>query len=229
VLVGAAVTTCAIGLSLGLASPARADEGVSEVYNQRQGLQEPDPRTAELPEQAGSLGDQGSLSERQSLQAESEPKSKEKEKEKESKKKSKKKKSKPQVLTCPVAGPRSYTDTYGAPRSGGRKHMGTDIFAPRGAAILAIEDGTIDRLGENPLGGTSLYLEGESDTSYYYAHLDGYVDGLEEGSDVEAGEHLAYNGNTGNARSTRPHLHLEVMPDGGDNVNPYPYVERACG
>jgi murein DD-endopeptidase MepM/ murein hydrolase activator NlpD len=46
---------------------------------------------------------------------------------------------------------------------------------------------------------------------------------------VQAGEQLAYNGDTGNARGTRPHLHLEVMPDGGDNVNPYPYVERACG
>jgi murein DD-endopeptidase MepM/ murein hydrolase activator NlpD len=213
ILIGAAVATATIGLSPGLAFPARADEGVTNVDYERQ-----DRRTVELDSTIA--GAAGASAEPRAPEAQQDHKGKSK----------KKKKPKPEPqLTCPVAAPRRYSDTYGAPRPGGRKHMGTDIFAPRGAAIFAIEDGTIARLGDTPLGGISLSLKGDSDTRYYYAHIDGYVDGLEEGADVKGGEQLAYNGDTGNARGTRPHLHLEVMPDGGDNVNPYPYVQRACG
>jgi murein DD-endopeptidase MepM/ murein hydrolase activator NlpD len=131
-------------------------------------------------------------------------------------------------LACPVAAPRSYSDTYGAGRSGGRSHRGTDILAPRGADIYAIEGGTITRLSGNHLGGISLYLQAHDGTVYYYTHLAGYVDGLVAGTQVETGEQVAYNGDTGNARGI-PHLHIEVLPGGGANVNPYPYVVRACG
>jgi murein DD-endopeptidase MepM/ murein hydrolase activator NlpD len=131
-------------------------------------------------------------------------------------------------LACPVGAPRSYSDTYGARRSGGRRHLGTDILAPRGTAIFAIEAGTVMRLSGNHLGGISLYLAGDSGATYYYTHLDGYVDGLATGMHVETGEQVAYNGDTGNARGI-PHLHIEVLPGGGANVNPYPYVLRACG
>jgi peptidoglycan LD-endopeptidase LytH len=131
-------------------------------------------------------------------------------------------------IGCPVGSPRSYSDTYGAPRSGGRAHKGTDIVAPRGTPIYAYESGTITRLTNSSLGGISLYLRGDSGTQYYYTHLQGYVGGLSSGQRVSAGEHIAFNGDTGNARGT-PHLHFEVMPGGGGNVNPYPYVRRACG
>lgn len=131
-------------------------------------------------------------------------------------------------VACPVGQPRSYSDTYGAPRSGGRSHKGTDILAPRGTPIYAYEDGTVSRMSSNRLGGISLYLRGSSGVRYYYTHLQGYVGGLSVGQQVEAGQHLAANGDTGNARGI-PHLHFEVMPGGGGNVNPYPYVRRACG
>lgn len=131
-------------------------------------------------------------------------------------------------VACPVGQPRSYSDTYGAARSGGRSHRGTDILAPRGTPIYAYESGTITRLNSNRLGGISLYLRGDGGNVYYYTHLQGYVSGLSGGQRVQGGQQIAYNGDTGNARGI-PHLHFEVMPGGGSNVNPYPYVRRACG
>ncbi|HWB72249.1 MAG TPA: M23 family metallopeptidase [Egibacteraceae bacterium] len=129
---------------------------------------------------------------------------------------------------CPVGQPRSYSDTYGAARSGGRSHKGTDILAPRGTPIFAYEAGTVTRTGASGLGGITLYLRGTSGTVYYYAHLQGFVRGVGPGQRVSAGQQIATNGDTGNARGT-PHLHFEVRPGGGGNVNPYPYVRRACG
>ncbi|HVL98699.1 MAG TPA: peptidoglycan DD-metalloendopeptidase family protein [Egibacteraceae bacterium] len=131
-------------------------------------------------------------------------------------------------IACPVGQPRSFSDTYGAPRSGGRAHKGTDILAPRGTPIYAYESGRITRFNTSRVGGISLYLAGDSGTQYYYTHLQGYAAGVSAGQRVDAGQHIAANGDTGNARGI-PHLHFEVMPGGGGNVNPYPYVRRACG
>ncbi len=131
-------------------------------------------------------------------------------------------------VACPVGRPHSFSDTYGAARSGGRSHMGTDILAARGIPIYAYEDGQISRMSSTRLGGISLWLRGDSGNSYYYTHLQGYVSGLSTGQRVSAGEQIAYNGDTGNARGI-PHLHIEVMPGGGSNVNPYPFMRSACG
>ena len=131
-------------------------------------------------------------------------------------------------LACPVDQPRSYTDTWGAPRSGGRSHMGVDILAPYGTALRAYESGVLTRMHSNSLGGISLYLRGDSGNEYYYTHLSGYVSGLSAGQRVSAGQHIAFNGDSGNAAGI-PHLHWEVRPGGGGNVNPYPYAYAACG
>jgi murein DD-endopeptidase MepM/ murein hydrolase activator NlpD len=131
-------------------------------------------------------------------------------------------------LACPVDQPRSYADTWGAPRSGGRSHMGVDILAPHGTALRAYENGVITRMHSNSLGGISLYLRGDSGNEYYYTHLSGYVNGLTAGQRVSAGQHIAFNGDSGNAAGI-PHLHWEVRPGGGGNVNPYPYAYAACG
>jgi peptidoglycan LD-endopeptidase LytH len=130
-------------------------------------------------------------------------------------------------VACPVGTPRSYSDTYGAARSGGRSHMGVDILAPSGTPIYAYENGVVSRLSNNSLGGITLYLEGNSGNLYYYAHLSGYASGISTGDRVSAGQHIAVNGMTGNAPV--PHLHWEIMPGGGSNVNPYPYAREACG
>jgi murein DD-endopeptidase MepM/ murein hydrolase activator NlpD len=124
----------------------------------------------------------------------------------------------------PVADPHTFTSTFGAPRSGGRSHEGNDIFAPMGTPLLASENGVIANMGVGTLGGTKLWVYGESGTQYYYAHLIAYADGIADGSVVRAGDVVGYVGNTGNAISTPPHLHYEIHPEGGDAIDPYPLL-----
>jgi murein DD-endopeptidase MepM/ murein hydrolase activator NlpD len=132
-------------------------------------------------------------------------------------------------VTCLMEAPYSYVDTWDAPRSGGRRHEGTDIMAPYRAQVYAFTDGTISRESTNTYGGITLYLQGDNGVEYYYAHLSGYA--AAAGTRVKAGQLIAYNGQSGNARYTAPHVHFEVHPGGPGStpVNPYPYVRRACG
>lgn len=130
--------------------------------------------------------------------------------------------------SCPVGAPRHYSNTWGAPRSGGRTHKGVDVLAPRGTPIYAYEKGTITRMSTSSLGGITLYLDGDSGNQYYYAHLAGYVDNIRPGTRTTVGQHIAFVGDTGNARGI-PHLHLEIRPGGRGNINPYPFAHRACG
>lgn len=130
-------------------------------------------------------------------------------------------------MACPVDGPHSFTDTFGAPRSGGRSHQGVDMFAPMRTPVAAIVDGTVLRRNSSPLGGLALYLRGSNGNEYFYAHLAGYTD-VAVGAAVKAGDHLGFVGDTGNARGGPPHLHFEVRTSSGI-VNPTPVVRRACG
>lgn len=126
---------------------------------------------------------------------------------------------------CPVAKPHSFTDTWGAPRSGGRRHQGTDILAPRGAHVYAVVGGVVDIRRPGPLSGNWLILRGVDGTHYYYVHLQGFA--VADGARVDAGTLIAYNGDTGNARGT-PHVHFEQHPGGGAPINPYPLLVRLC-
>jgi peptidoglycan LD-endopeptidase LytH len=130
-------------------------------------------------------------------------------------------------VSCPVSKPYSFVDSWGAARSGGRSHKGTDIMNPMGNQVHAIVDGFISRQSYSSLGGISLYLRGADGNEYYYAHLSRYASST--GQRVKAGELIAYNGATGNAAWSGPHVHFEVHPGGGGPVNPYPYVRAACG
>ena len=131
-------------------------------------------------------------------------------------------------LVCPVDGPSSFSDTWGAPRSGGRTHKGVDMSAPRGTPLVAIETGRIYRLSNSTLGGISVYLLGNSGDMYYYAHLDAWADGLAGGQKVTAGDLVGSVGTTGNSPSWLPHLHFGWQPGGGDWANPYPLVADLC-
>lgn len=131
-------------------------------------------------------------------------------------------------LACPVDQPRSYSDTWGAARSGGRSHMGVDILAPTGTPLRAYESGTITRMNTSSLGGISIYMTGGSGNQYYYTHLSRYVSSVSVGDQVSAGQHIGFVGDSGNAAGI-PHLHWEVRPGGGANVNPYPFARQACG
>jgi peptidoglycan LD-endopeptidase LytH len=127
---------------------------------------------------------------------------------------------------CPVSPPYSYIDSWGFARSGGRSHKGTDIMNPYGNKVHAYVDGVISRFSTSALGGITLYLQGDDHNEYYYAHLSRYASRV--GQRVKAGELIAYNGASGNARFSGPHVHFEVHPGGGAPVNPYPWVRRAC-
>lgn len=131
---------------------------------------------------------------------------------------------------CPVAGPVSFIDSWGSARSGGRGHKGVDMMAARGTPVAAIFDGTITRLSSgSSLGGITIWMNSNAGDTYYYAHLDGYADGVTSGMSVVAGQIVAYVGSTGNASPSYPHLHFEYHPGGGGAVNPYPLVKGICG
>jgi murein DD-endopeptidase MepM/ murein hydrolase activator NlpD len=125
-------------------------------------------------------------------------------------------------IVCPVAGPRAFGDTWGAARSGGRRHEGVDMMSPAGTPLVAVESGSV-QFKTTRLGGNSVWLNGASGTRYFYAHLSAW-----EGSSrsVSQGEVIGYVGATGN--TTANHLHFEVHPGGGRAVNPYPYVRAVC-
>jgi murein DD-endopeptidase MepM/ murein hydrolase activator NlpD len=132
------------------------------------------------------------------------------------------------VYACPMGVPYHFRDTWGAPRSGGRRHKGVDMFAPYGGNVYAITKGRILRHSRSGLGGLAIYLQGDDGNVYYYAHLASILPAYQPGKRVDAGELIAYNGDSGNARGGAPHVHMEVRPGGGSNVNPYPFAAAAC-
>lgn len=130
----------------------------------------------------------------------------------------------------PAQGPCWFTDTWHAPRSGGRLHVGVDIIAPKGNAIYAVVTGTITRVyldRPGSLGGNALRLTAADGTYFHYAHMSEFAPGMEVGAEVKVGQVIGYVGNTGN--SSTPHLHFEYHPSGGAAVNPYPMVKAING
>ena len=128
---------------------------------------------------------------------------------------------------CPQDNPRSYSDTWGAPRSGGRTHQGTDIFGSYGGKVFAIVDGTIEWTRSGASSGLFLSLRGNDGHTYWYMHMIDFT--VRAGQSVKAGDLIAHNGDTGNAQGTTPHIHFEYHPGGGGAVNPYPLVKSVCG
>ncbi len=126
------------------------------------------------------------------------------------------------LATCPVAGGVSFIDSWGAPRSGGRRHKGVDMMASIGTPVAAPVSGTVTHRG-NRVGGRSFHLDGDDGNYYYGTHLSGYA----ASGYVSAGTIIGYVGDDGNARGI-PHLHFEIHPGGGSAVNPYPMVREVC-
>ena len=115
----------------------------------------------------------------------------------------------------PVVGARaSFSDTYGASRSdvAGGWHHGDDIFAPLGTPVVAVADGTINRVGWNEVGGWRLWVRDGGGDEFYYAHLSGYTRNDLHSKHVRAGEVIGFVGNTGDAITTPAHLHFEIHP-----------------
>lgn len=104
-----------------------------------------------------------------------------------------------------------------------RKHEGVDIFGPARSPVLASADGTITRVNENNLGGRVVWLRPKGkDYTLYYAHLDQQI--AAEGQEIKLGDTLGLMGNTGNAKTTIPHLHFGIYTF-GVAINPLPFID----
>ena len=142
-------------------------------------------------------------------------------------------------LVFPLVAKTDLWDNYGDPRGNGR-HAGIDMENPWRAPVVAVEDGRI-KYWESGLGGCMLYHYGASGTTYMYIHLNNDLTphndnkggcakdiafAVPDGAKVTAGQQIAWNGDSGDA-SGNPHLHFEVHPSGGADVNPYRHLKRA--
>ena len=110
-------------------------------------------------------------------------------------------------------------DTFGAPRGNDRQHQGQDIFAPRNTPVYSATNGYVWRIGENNLGGNTVWVIGAGGRVYYYAHLEKYAENLKVGDEVTTETVLGYVGTSGNAKGTSPHLHFGVYERSGA-INP---------
>ncbi|MBK0054105.1 M23 family metallopeptidase [Stenotrophomonas sp. S39] len=143
----------------------------------------------------------------------------------------------PAGLLLPVQGiqPSQLRDTFTDARSEGRVHDAIDIMADAGTPVLAVADGTVEKLFDSERGGLTIYqFEPGGRWCYYYAHLQRYADGLAEKQAIKRGEVIGYVGSTGNASAEAPHLHFEVHVLGpekqwwkGESINPYPLLQAA--
>ena len=138
----------------------------------------------------------------------------------------------PAELIVPVDGvaKSKLSDSWGAPRDGGRTHKGIDIMAPKGTPVRAAAAGKVIKLFHSARGGTTIYQQSESGRIvFYYAHLDHYAAGVRAGSTVAKGDTIAFVGMSGNAPV--PHLHFEIQrADAGHKwwrgraMDPYPVL-----
>ena len=139
------------------------------------------------------------------------------------------------ALLLPVQGidANQLQDTFTDARSEGRVHDAIDILAPNGTPVLAVADGTVEKLFDSVRGGLTVYqFEPSGRYCYYYAHLDRYAEGLAEKKTIKRGEVIGYVGSTGNASPEAPHLHFEIHVLGpekqwwkGESINPYPVLK----
>lgn len=137
-------------------------------------------------------------------------------------------------LLIPVQGIGSgqLQDTFTDARSEGRVHDAIDILAPTGTPVIAVADGTVEKLFNSERGGLTVYQFDPNGTyCYYYAHLERYADGLAEKQAIKRGQVIGYVGSTGNADPAAPHLHFEIHRLGpekqwwkGEVLNPYPVL-----
>lgn len=131
-----------------------------------------------------------------------------------------------EAALCPVkgAGKFDFSNSFGAPREGRRKHGGNDIFAKRGTPVIASVAGTVRSVkGDNV--GIGYYLDGDDGVTYYGAHLAKLA--VDDGP-VDRGDVIGAVGASGNARGTPPHLHFEVKPRDGASVDPYGLLRKWC-
>lgn len=134
-----------------------------------------------------------------------------------------------------------WSDTWGAPRSGGRSHIGVDIMGPKMTPLVAAANGTVTWF-RHGVKGNNLEITDAEGWSYHYVHINNDTPGTDDGSNliehafapgiqngavVRAGQIVAYLGDSGNAESTAPHLHFEIIAPDGTPINPTASVDAA--
>ncbi len=125
-------------------------------------------------------------------------------------------------FTCPVTGS-VYINDWHFVRPGGRLHLGTDLFADSGTPVFAPVTGRVEQI-EGTLGGLQFWLYGDDGNLYIGTHMGGFG----AAGAVEQGDIVGYVGQTGNAKTTPPHLHFEIIVDDVE-INPYPTLkENGC-
>lgn len=124
-------------------------------------------------------------------------------------------------FSCPVPGGR-YMNDWGFPRSGGRSHAGTDVFASRGTPVRAPASGRVD-IATGKIGGKQFRLTTSSGLRFYGSHMDAFG----ATGQVTAGTVIGYIGDSGNAKGSNPHVHFEVHP-AGNAINPFPLLRASC-
>ena len=130
------------------------------------------------------------------------------------------------TLAFPVAdgAPERVQSFFGDSRDGGsRSHHGIDIFAARGTPVIAATAGRVRSVRTTRIGGRVIWLrDDERSQSLYYAHLEEQL--VERGMEVQPGDTLGLVGNSGNARTTPPHLHFGIYRRGHGPLDPMPFV-----
>ncbi|MFA5134620.1 MAG: VCBS repeat domain-containing M23 family metallopeptidase [Patescibacteria group bacterium] len=140
-------------------------------------------------------------------------------------------------MVFPVSGFSTYSDSFGASRSGGRTHEGIDIFGYKMQPLVATVNGSLHHVAyPEPYYGYGVFLHGDDGYDYWYLHInndtpgtdDGLGDGMNAfgidiatGNPVTQGQLIGYMGDSGNAESTSPHLHFEIHRPDGNIINPY--------
>lgn len=143
-------------------------------------------------------------------------------------------------IVFPVAGENHYSDTWGAPRSGGRTHEGTDIMADKMVPVVAAASGTVGWMNDEQGGDCcAMALYHDDGWTSWYIHMNndtpgtddglgwGFADGITTGVHVEAGQLIGWVGDSGNAEWTNPHIHFELHDEDGTPINPYPHLVAA--
>ncbi len=129
----------------------------------------------------------------------------------------------------PVAGGALYGHDFGNFRANTIFHQGSDLFAPEGSPLVAVQAGTLHNVGWNRLGGWRLWVEDVNGNWFYYAHLSAFSPIAVEGARVRAGDVIGFMGRTGDAAGGPSHVHFEIHPGGKWSVPPYDYLRAWQG
>ncbi|MFO7960391.1 MAG: M23 family metallopeptidase, partial [Nitriliruptoraceae bacterium] len=130
-------------------------------------------------------------------------------------------------MACPLDQPRSFIDSWGYARSGGRSHRGTDIMGPLGIPVRAITSGVWSIKSPGASAGLWAILRADNGDHFWYLHLNSHT--VSNGARVSAGQQVGTNGSTGNAVAGAEHIHFEWHPGGGRATNPYSLLRGVCG